>query len=173
MGRSGLGTLKLLIGTAALLLGVGAGVASVGTDGYQPLVSAPTLVATASVKARAGDSLTARVTWPDGLTRTFRFGGVRTRFDVRVLRWKLGGALLGAPESWEFAGLAATYGDGETAAGRTRNVQRSRPVSVYDLVMRYPALSAIVEAGQLSVELPVGTAAAELRVSTSGLTVGN
>ncbi len=172
-GRSGVGTVQLLMGMVALLLGIASGVASVGTDGYQPLSVTPALVATASVTARAGDSLTARVTWPDGLTRTFRLGGVRTRFDVRVLHWKVGGVLVGAAASWEFSGVTAEYGDGQTAVGSARNVQRSRPVSVYDLVQYYPALSAIVETEEWSVELPVGTADAELRVSASGLAVGN
>ena len=85
----------------------------------------------------------------------------------------MGGSLLGAAASWEFAGVTAEYGDGQTAVGSARNVQRSRPVSVYDLVQYYPVLSAIVDTEQLSLELPVGTADAQLRISTSGLTVGN
>ncbi|MDH3733814.1 MAG: hypothetical protein OEU54_09790 [Gemmatimonadota bacterium] len=172
-GQATLGTFKLLVGAAALIIGILSGVASIGTDGYRPLTSNRDLFATATVSSRAGDSLTARVTWPDGITRTFRLGGTRVRFDVRVLRWRFGGEVIGAPESWEFAGLAAEYRDGQTAAGSVRNVQLRRPITVYDLVLSYPALTAVVEAELMSIELPANGAETGLYVSSDGLATGN
>jgi hypothetical protein len=172
-GRPLSGTLKLLFGVVALTLGVGAGAASIGTDGYLPLTEESTLAATAIVTALAGDSLTARVTWPDGVTRTFRVSGVRIRFDARVLRWKIGGALLGAEQSWEFSGLSALSRDGGVAVGSARNVQRSRPLTVFDVVRRYPVLSTFVDLEELSVEAPASGNEIELRVSSAGLSAGN
>ncbi|MDX1393805.1 MAG: hypothetical protein R3195_05420 [Gemmatimonadota bacterium] len=173
VGRATLGTLKLLMGAAALVLGVSAGVASVGTDGYRPLTSEPALVARATIGSIDADSVSARVTWPDGITRTFRLGGRSVRFDVRVLRWQIGGAIVGAPRSWELSGLRGEYRGGEAPVGSVRDLQVVKPVTVYDLVLKYPALRSIVGIEQLSVELPVGADEAEIRISNNGLAVVN
>lgn len=168
-----LGTGKLLLGTVTLLAGVAAGVVSIGTDGYEPLTAEPSVVAIALVTALPGDSLTARVTWPDGVTRTFRLEGVRTRFEVRTLRWRFGGTLLGSDEAWEFSGLTAQNRQGQTPPGSIRNLQRERPVTLYDLVLRYPALTALVEPAELSADVAPGSNGVVLRISSDGLTVGN
>ena len=173
VGHATLGSLKLLLGAVSLVLGVSAGVASVGTDGYRPLTSEPTLVARATIGAIDGDSISARVTWPDGVTRTFRLGGRSARFDVRVLRWQMGGAIVGVPQSWELSGVRGEYRDGETHVGSVRDLQVVKPVAVYDLVLKYPALRSIVAIEQLSVELPIGADEAEIRVSSNGLSVAN
>ena len=172
-GRAALGTAKLLLGAAALVIGVAAGVASVGTDGYRALTPEPALVARARVSTLPGDSVSARVTWPDGITRTFRLGGRSVRFDVRVLRWRIGGSLVGAPQSWELSGLSGEYRDGRTAVGSVRDLQVVKPVTVYDLVLRYPALTAIVGIERMSIELPAGASETEIRISTAGLSAGS
>lgn len=170
LGRIARGIVKLLVALVLMLAGVAAGVASVGTEGYQPLRPEPTTLGRVTVERLGGDSIVARMTSPEGLMRTFRIPGNRLRLDVRVLHWKAGAVLMGAPYTWEIEALEGELGDDEPAPGGRRTLTVSRPVSVYELALRYPALGAVVASELWSVRLVPGGSPRELAVSTGGLT---
>lgn len=173
LDRMAMGIVKLLLALVLMLAGVAAGVASVGTEGYQALRPEPTTLGRVTVERLGRDSIVARVTSPEGLTRTFRIPGNRLRLDVRVLHWKAGATLMGASDTWEIEAIEGETGESEPAPGGRRALTVSRPVSVYELALRYPVLAEVVASELWSVRVAPDGAPRELTVSTTGLTASS
>lgn len=167
-GRRARGIGALLLGASLFLTGLGAGAVSVGTEGYRALAAdTMTLAATVTAEPLGRDSVRARLTYPDGITRTFRVAGDRVRIGVRILRWKAGRPLVGRPAEYELARLTGGFGSTRGGADSTAlDIGASRPVDLFELAERFGPVSSVVDTASAEVELPAA-AGAEFRVEVS------
>lgn len=119
--RQGLRMLRRLLSAGLLLCGLLAGLLAIAIFQYQPFRPG-TLIAEVAVRELPDQQHAVTVSLPGQLPRSFVLQGDQWQFDVRLLRWQLPAALLGAPRLYLPERLSSRYVDIEEARRAPRSV---------------------------------------------------
>ena len=166
-------TASLLLALLCLALAALAGAVHLGLRGYHALTH-EAVAATITTERTGPRTFRTTVRFPDGATANFDLRGDELYVDARILKWHPWANLLGLHTAYRLDRIAGRYADVDDERSAPRTVYalgRDRPVDLFALAHRLPALRPLVDAEYGSATfVPAGERSAfELRVSTTGL----
>jgi hypothetical protein len=164
-------TLAVLMLTLALLFGT----ISISIQGYNALTREE-LAATVEIIPVSKQIFMARITFTDSSEKQFKLEGDEFYIDAHILKWKSLANLLGLHTLYELDRIAGRYTDIEDETNKNRtvySVAEDKLIDAFDLRLKYPFLSFLVDAEYGSASFITTNAHKNLKimVSTTGLLI--
>ncbi|MCW8809915.1 MAG: hypothetical protein OQJ93_02950 [Ignavibacteriaceae bacterium] len=157
--------------TLALLFGT----ISISIQGYNALTREE-LAATVEIIPVSKQIFMARITFTDSSEKQFKLEGDEFYIDAHILKWKSLANLLGLHTLYELDRIAGRYTDIEDETNKNRtvySVAEDKLIDAFDLRLKYPFLSFLVDAEYGSASFITTNAHKNLKimVSTTGLLI--
>jgi hypothetical protein len=164
-------TFAVLMLTLALLFGT----ISISIQGYNALTREE-LAATVEIIPVSKQIFMARITFTDSSEKQFKLEGDEFYIDAHILKWKSLANLLGLHTLYELDRIAGRYTDIEDETNKNRtvySVAEDKLIDAFDLRLKYPFLSFLVDAEYGSASFITTNAHKNLKimVSTTGLLI--
>jgi len=164
-------TFAFLMLTLSLLFGT----ISISIQGYNALTREE-LAATVEIFPVSKQIFIARITFPDGSEKQFKLEGDEFYIDAHILKWKSLANLFGLHTYYELDRIAGRYTDIEDETNKNRtvySVAEDKLINAFDLRIKYPFLSFLVDAEYGSASFIATNAHKNLKimVSTTGLLI--
>ena len=164
-------TFAVLMLTLSLLFGT----ISISIQGYNALTREE-LAATVEIFPVSKQIFMARITFTDSSEKQFKLEGDEFYIDAHILKWKSLANLLGLHTFYELDRIAGRYTDIEDETNKNRtvySVAKDKPIDAFDLRLKYPFLSFLVDAEYGSASFITTNAHKNLKimVSTTGLLI--
>lgn len=175
LARAQVGSFLLQMTTGLLLIAIGtvAGLIAVGIQGFHALTREDT-VAHISVSPISAQKFSASFRFPDGKVSNYIIAGDEIYIDAHILKWQPIANFIGLHTIYELDRVGGRYHDIEqerTAARTLHSLKPDRTVNLFELRLKNPVLSILLDAKYGSATfIPVTQAAElELKISTTGL----
>ena len=164
-------TFAVLMLTLSLLFGT----ISISIQGYNALTREE-LAATVEIFPVSKQIFMARITFTDSSEKQFKLEGDEFYIDAHILKWKSLANLLGLHTFYELDRIAGRYTDIEDETNKNRtvySVAEDKLIDAFDLRLKYPFLSFLVDAEYGSASFVTTNAHKNLKimVSTTGLLI--
>jgi hypothetical protein len=164
-------TFAFLMLTLSLLFGT----ISISIQGYNALTREE-LAATVEIFPVSKQIFIARVTFPDSSEKQFKLEGDEFYIDAHILKWKSLANLFGLHTYYELDRIAGRYTDIEDETNKNRtvySVAEDKLIDAFDLRLKYPFLSFLVDAEYGSASFIATNTHKNLKimVSTTGLLI--
>ncbi|MDH3267511.1 MAG: hypothetical protein OEM46_01530 [Ignavibacteria bacterium] len=164
-------TFAVLMLTLSLLFGT----ISISIQGYNALTREE-LAATVEIFPVSKQIFMARITFTDSSEKQFKLEGDEFYIDAHILKWKSLANLLGLHTFYELDRIAGRYTDIEDETNKNRtvySVAEDKLIDAFDLCLKYPFLSFLVDAEYGSASFVTTNAHKNLKimVSTTGLLI--
>lgn len=164
-------TFAVLMLTLSLLFGT----ISISIQGYNALTREE-LAATVEIFPVSKQIFMARITFPDSSEKQFKLEGDEFYIDAHILKWKSLANLLGLHTYYELDRISGRYTDIEDETNKNRtvySVAEDKLIDAFDLRLKYPFLSFLVDAEYGSASFITTNAHKNLQimVSTTGLLI--
>jgi len=164
-------TFAVLMLTLSLLFGT----ISISIQGYNALTREE-LAATVEIFPVSKQIFMARITFPDSSEKQYKLEGDEFYIDAHILKWKSLANLFGLHTYYELDRIAGRYIDIEDETNKNRtvySVAEDKLIDAFDLRLKYPFLSFLVDAEYGSASFITTNAHKNLKimVSTTGLLI--
>lgn len=164
-------TFAVLMLTLSLLFGT----ISISIQGYNALTREE-LAATVEIFPVGKQLFMARITFPDSSEKQYKLEGDEFYIDAHILKWKSLANLLGLHTYYELDRISGRYIDIEDETNKNRtvySVAEDKLIDAFDLRLKYPFLSFLVDAEYGSASFITTNAHKNLQimVSTTGLLI--
>ena len=164
-------TFAVLMLTLSLLFGT----ISISIQGYNALTREE-LAATVEIFPVGKQLFRARITFPDSSEKQYKLEGDEFYIDAHILKWKSLANLLGLHTYYELDRISGRYIDIEDETNKNRtvySVAEDKLINAFDLRLKYPFLSFLVDAEYGSASFITTNAHKNLQimVSTTGLLI--
>lgn len=164
-------TFTFLMLTLSLLFGT----ISISIQGYNALTREE-VAATVEIFPVGKQIFIAHVTFPDSSEKQFKLEGDEFYIDSHILKWKSLANLLGLHTYYELDRIAGRYTDIEDETNKNRtvySVAEDKLIDAFDLRLKYPFLSFLVDAEYGSASFIATNSHKNLKimVSTTGLLI--
>jgi len=164
-------TFAVLMLTLSLLFGT----ISISIQGYNALTREE-LAATVEIFPVGKQLFMARITFPDSSEKQYKLEGDEFYIDAHILKWKSLANLLGLHTYYELDRISGRYIDIEDETNKNRtvySVAEDKLINAFDLRLKYPFLSFLVDAEYGSASFITTNAHKNLQimVSTTGLLI--
>jgi len=164
-------TFAVLMLTLSLLFGT----ISISIQGYNALTREE-LAATVEIFPVSKQIFMARITFPDSSEKQYKLEGDEFYIDAHILKWKSLANLLGLHTYYELDRISGRYTDIEDETNKNRtvySVAEDKLIDAFDLRLKYPFLSFLVDAEYGSASFITTNAHKNLKimVSTTGLLI--
>jgi hypothetical protein len=164
-------TFAVLMLTLSLLFGT----ISISIQGYNALTREE-LAATVEIFPVSKQIFMARITFPDSSEKQYKLEGDEFYIDAHILKWKSLANLFGLHTFYELDRIAGRYTDIEDETNKNRtvySVAEDKLINAFDLRLKYPFLSFLVDAEYGSASFITTNAHKNLKimVSTTGLLI--
>jgi len=151
------------------------GTISISIQGYNALTREE-LAATVEIFPVSKQIFMARITFPDSSEKQYKLEGDEFYIDAHILKWKSLANLLGLHTFYELDRIAGRYTDIEDETNKNRtvySVAEDKLIDAFDLRLKYPFLSFLVDAEYGSASFVTTNAHKNLKimVSTTGLLI--
>lgn len=148
---------------------------SIATQGYRALTREEEAAVVRTVPLGPGRFI-ARFNFPDGRQEEYHLAGDELYVDAHILKWKSIANLLGLHTAYELDRVSGRYASLEDEQANERTVfslARDKPIDMFGLRRRFPALRPLVDAEYGSATFIPAHHPVEYRVlvSTSGLLI--
>jgi hypothetical protein len=164
-------TFAVLMLTLSLLFGT----ISISIQSYNALTR-EVLAATVEIFPVSKQIFMARITFPDSSEKQYKLEGDEFYIDAHILKWKSLANLFGLHTFYELDRIAGRYTDIEDETNKNRtvySVAEDKLIDAFDLRLKYPFLSFLVDAEYGSASFITTNAHKNLQimVSTTGLLI--
>lgn len=164
-------TFAVLMLTLSLLFGT----ISISIQSYNALTR-EVLAATVEIFPVSKQIFMARITFPDSSEKQYKLEGDEFYIDAHILKWKSLANLLGLHTYYELDRISGRYIDIEDETNKNRtvySVAEDKLIDAFDLRLKYPFLSFLVDAEYGSASFITTNAHKNLQimVSTTGLLI--